>query len=202
MTMGTTALPDKVAVAKIIITDGENEMSIQHHNDAYCISTARWVLRNPDEMKHILLSLFGAKEEPQPQPEVKPVKKTPKKIVKLEPAKKDSKSPRRTWSDEQKRDIAKRYQSGEGPASIARHYGVTANTIQQICHSLGLKRGERKGKAAEPSIKDVHTVQGINTAPDPKEEAAEQKRKRDALKKYREKHEVPWYLKPETIREK
>lgn len=196
MTMGTTALPDNIVATKIIITDGENEMSIQHDNGAYCISTARWVLRNPDEMKHILLSLFGAKEEPKPQPQPKeePIKEAPKKIVKPKPAKKDSRSLRRTWSDEQKRDIAERYQSGEGPSSIARHYGVTANAIQQICYSLGLKRGKRKCKNEEPSIKEF-------TPPiDPEEEAAEKKRKRDALKRYREEHEVPWYLKTETIR--
>ncbi len=56
-------------------------------------------------------------------------------------AKKETKVTRRKWTEEDKADIIRRYQAGEGPKSIGDSLGVSRNAIQQIIHSAGVTEG-------------------------------------------------------------
>ncbi len=56
-------------------------------------------------------------------------------------AKKTAKDGRRLWTDEEKAEIIRRYQAGEGPKAIGDSLGVNRNTIQQIIHAAGVTEG-------------------------------------------------------------
>lgn len=45
------------------------------------------------------------------------------------------------WTDEEKAEIIRRYQAGEGPKAIGDSLGVNRNTIQQIIHAAGVTEG-------------------------------------------------------------
>lgn len=66
------------------------------------------------------------------KPEAKP---SPK------PRAKTAKDGRRLWTDEEKAEIIRRYQAGEGPKAIGDSLGVNRNTIQQIIHAAGVTEG-------------------------------------------------------------
>jgi transposase-like protein len=79
-----------------------------------------------------------------------PVKPTPKQVQqpaevktasKPRPEKKTAKDGRRLWTDEEKAEIIRRYQAGEGPKAIGDSLGVNRNTIQQIIHAAGVTEG-------------------------------------------------------------
>lgn len=56
-------------------------------------------------------------------------------------AKKTAKDGRRLWTAEEKAEIIRRYQAGEGPKAIGDSLGVNRNTIQQIIHAAGVTAG-------------------------------------------------------------
>lgn len=56
-------------------------------------------------------------------------------------AKKTAKDGRRLWTDEEKAEIIRRYQAGEGPKAIGDSLGVNRNKIQQIIHAAGVTEG-------------------------------------------------------------
>lgn len=181
--MKPTALPKEISVEEVTYTKDDNRINVQHCDGVYSISTTNWEFKSFDEFI-ALFDCFKHKVE-QPKFEEKIVGPTAEDIA-ARTAKKVEKKVRKDqfktkWTDEQKQRIAKRYQNGEGPTSIAQDYGVTPNTIQQICLRMGVKRGKTTKKAEKPAVKA------------PVEEKTDQERKQ-TLKEYREKNPKPWYL--------
>ena len=170
--MRPTALPNDIAVEEVTYMKDGNRINVQYRNGVYSMSTALWEFRSFDE----LIALYDyfkpkveqPKAEPKPQPEAKPKPKRTGQFAKR-------------WTDEQKKHIAKRYKTGERPSSIAKDYGVSANTIYQLMLRCGVQR-EQPAKTGRPPQKT-----------EPADEKTEKERKK-ALKEYREQHPKPWYL--------
>ena len=178
--METTALPKNVGIKTMLITyTKENlKLNIAYSDGIYRIDTPCWQFSDFEELKALFdcLPMPGNTEvevKPQPQPIAKAP--APKKAP-AKPAKKTRKDQfAKRWTDEQKKEIAKRYSNGEGPSAIAKDYNVTPNTIQQICIRMGAKRG--KGKFETPA-----------------EQEQREKEQKKALKEFRESQDLPWYL--------
>jgi len=80
------------------------------------------------------------------QPEVaetntEPEAPAPKTAAPKPAAKKQVKGSRCRWTDEDKAEIIRRYQAGEGPKAIGDSIGVSRNSIQQIIHAAGVTEG-------------------------------------------------------------
>lgn len=180
--METTALPEDIIFIKemeIVYAKGEKStirlrLSIEpdcwEQKDLIPVLddfNRRFVNEEPKKVE------LAVKKETKPKP-----KPTPEKKV----VRKDQFAKR--WTPEEKKSIVDRYKNGEGPSSIAKDYNVTANTIQQICIRAGAKRG--KANKAQVTAKKIET---------PAEQDEREKKQKQALKDYRERHEEPWYLK-------
>lgn len=180
--METTALPKNVGIKTMLITyTKENlKLNIAYSDGIYRIDTPCWQFSDFEELKALFdcLPMPGNTEvEVKPQPVAKPKKATAK------PAQKPRKQPakRIVWTEEQKKDIEERYKNGEGPSAIAKDYGCTANAIHQLRLRMGFERG--KGKFETPA----------------EQEEREEKQKM-ALKAFRERQDLPWYLKDNSKR--
>ena len=181
--MKTTALKD-IQVEEVTYKKDDNRINVQFCDGVYSICTSNWEFKNFDEFI-ALFDCFKHKVE-QPKFEEKIVGPTAEDIA-ARTAKKVEKKVRKDqfktkWTDEQKQRIAKRYQNGEGPTSIAQDYGVTPNTIHQICIRMGVKRGKPTKKAEKPAPKA------------PASDEKTDKERKQALKEFREQHPKPWYL--------
>ena len=97
------------------------------------ITTVRFVFEDDEkEAKSTTdVQVFGNPEQPS----------KPKRTATKPAAKKETKVTRRKWTEEEKADIIRRYQAGEGPNSIGDSLGVSRNAIQQIIHSAGVTEG-------------------------------------------------------------
>lgn len=111
------------------------------------ITTVRFVFEdepNEEAKSTTDVQVFGNPEQPS-----KPKRTAPKPATKP----KTARDGRRMWTDEDKADIIRRYQAGEGPKSIGDSLGVSRNAIQQIIHSAGVtegRTGENLRKKDEP----------------------------------------------------
>lgn len=78
----------------------------------------------------------------------------PKPVAAPKPAvEKKQRKTRVLFTDEQKADIIKRYQAGEGPKAIAESLGVNRNTVGNIIKSAGAvegRTGQHLHKKKEP----------------------------------------------------
>lgn len=182
--METTALPNDIIVEEIFYSKGNDKIRVQRYEGVFTIETANWEFKDVDEFT-ALLKIFGNKP---PKVEVKPVAKAPvpKKAI-AKPAKKTRKQPakRIEWTEEQKKEIAERYQNGEGPTAIAKDYGCSANAIHQLKLRMGIERGKKEDRENLAPKKKFLTQE---------EEEKKSKEQKAALKQYRETQEVPWYL--------
>lgn len=99
------------------------------------ITTVRFVFEddepNEEAKSTTDVQVFGNPEQPS----------KPKRTATNPAAKKGTKVTRRKWTEEDKADIIRRYQAGEGPKSIGDSLGVSRNAIQQIIHSAGVTEG-------------------------------------------------------------
>ena len=175
--METTALPNDIFIKdmEIVYAKGENSIRFKLSGDVLSIATDHWELK---DLKAPLDDFKNRFIEKPKKVEIAVKPPTEKKAVR-----KDQFAKR--WTPEQKKDIIDRYSKGEGPSSIAKDYNVTANTVHQICIRAGVKRGEANKATAAPAKK-------IET---PAEQDEREKKQKQALKDFREKHEAPWYLK-------
>ena len=188
--METTALPKNVGIETMQITyTKENlRLTIGYRDGIYRLDTPCWQFSDFEELKALFdcLPIPGNTEvevKPQPQPVAKAPapkkapspKKATAKPVRKQPAK------RIVWTAEQKKEIEERYKNGEGPSAIAKDYGCTANAIHQLRLRMGIERG--KGKNETPA----------------EQEEREEKQKM-ALKAFRERQDLPWYLKDNSKR--
>ena len=188
--METTALPKNVGIKTMLITyTKENlKLNIAYSDGIYRIDTPCWQFSDFEELKALFdcLPMPGNTEvevKPQPQPIAKapaPKKAPSPKKATAKPARKQP-AKRIVWTEEQKKDIEERYKNGEGPSSIAKDYGCTANAIHQLRLRMGFERG--KGKFETPA----------------EQEEREEKQKM-ALKAFRERQDLPWYLKDNSKR--
>lgn len=119
------------------------------------ITAANMNIETGDEVSAVIadfksrLELDGAKEATKPTR--KP--KTPTKSV--------GKDGRRMWTAEERADIIRRYQDGEGPKAIGESLGVSRNSIQQIIHAAGVtegRSGENLRKKPEPQPEENEPV--------------------------------------------
>ncbi len=119
------------------------------------ITAANMNIETGDEVSAVIadfksrLELDGAKEATKPTR--KP--KTPTKSV--------GKDGRRMWTAEERADIIRRYQDGEGPKAIGDSLGVSRNSIQQIIHAAGVtegRSGENMRKKPEPQPEENEPV--------------------------------------------
>lgn len=171
--MKPTALPKDIAVEEVTFKKDGNRINVQFCDGVYSICTSNWEFRNFDE----LISLFDQfKAEDKPKPKAEPQPKTEAK-----PKAKRTGQFAKRWTDEQKKHIAKRYKSGERTSSIAKDYGVSANTIYQLMLRSGVQRDEPAKNGRPPQ-----------TAPANDEQS--DRERRQTLKEYREKNPKPWYL--------
>jgi transposase-like protein len=179
--MKPTALND-IAATGITLQKNGNSISIQYKDGAFIIETEHWEVDNISEIEELfnIVEKFKKKVHPEVEEAIRKINEASVKAVK-KPKKVRKDQFKTKWTDEQKQRIAKRYQNGEGPTSIAQDYGVTPNTIHQICIRMGVKRGKTTKKAEKPAVKA------------PVEEKTDQERKQ-TLKEYREKNPKPWYL--------
>lgn len=175
--METTALPEDIFIKdmEIVYAKGENSIRFKLSGDVLSIATDHWELK---DLKAPLDDFKNRFIEKPKKVEIAVKPPTEKKAVR-----KDQFAKR--WTPEQKKAIAERYKNGEGPSSIAKDYNVTPNTIHQICIRAGVKRGKKVEKPA----KKFET---------PAEQDEREKKQKQALKEFREKQELPWYLKKET----
>lgn len=180
--METTALPKNVGIETMQITyTKENlRLTIGYRDGIYRLDTPCWQFSDFEELKALFDCLpapCNTEVKPQPQPIAKAPasKKATAKPARKQPAK------RIVWTDEQKKDIEERYKNGEGPSSIAKDYGCTANAIHQLRLRMGFERG--KGKFETPA-----------------EQEEREKKQKMALKAFRERQDLPWYLKDNSKR--
>lgn len=188
--METTALPKNVGIETMQITyTKENlRLTIGYRDGIYRLDTPCWQFSDFEELKALFdcLPIPGNTEvevKPQPQPVAKapaPKKAPSPKKATAKPARKQP-AKRIVWTDEQKKDIEERYKNGEGPSSIAKDYGCTANAIHQLRLRMGFERG--KGKFETPA-----------------EQEEREKKQKMALKAFRERQDLPWYLKDNSKR--
>jgi DNA-binding NarL/FixJ family response regulator len=90
------------------------------------ITTIRLVF-DDDEPKEVKRTVkVQPKEEPEPKPQAKP-----KEEQKKRPS-------RCMFNDEQKAEIIRRYQAGEGPKAIAVSLGCAKSTIQHLINRAGV----------------------------------------------------------------
>ena len=175
--METTALPNDIIVEEIFYSKGNDKIRVQRHEGVFTIETANWEFKDVDELTS-LLKIFGNKPQ---KVEVKPVIKAPApKKATAKPARKQP-AKRIVWTEEQKKDIEERYKNGEGPSSIAKDYGCTANAIHQLRLRMGFERGQGKFET-------------------PAEQEEREKKQKMALKAFRESQDLPWYLKDNSKR--
>ncbi len=85
-----------------------------------------------------IIADFKRRVSVEPQPEVKPKSTQPQPKPTQHKTTRDG---RRLWTAEEKADIIRRYQAGEGPKAIGDSLGVNRNTIQQIIHAAGVTEG-------------------------------------------------------------
>ena len=186
--MEKTALPKNVGIKTMLITYTKENLilNIAYSDGIYRIDTPCWQFSDFEELKALFdcLPMPGNTEvevKPQPQPVAKapaPKKAPSPKKATAKPARKQP-AKRIVWTDEQKKDIEERYKNGEGPSSIAKDYGCTANAIHQL--RLRMERG--KGKFDTPA-----------------EQEEREKKQKMALKAFRERQDLPWYLKDNSKR--
>lgn len=186
--METTALPKNVGIETMQITyTKENlRLTIGYRDGIYRLDTPCWQFSDFEELKALFdcLPMPGNTEvEVKPQPIAKapaPKKAPSPKKATAKPARKQP-AKRIVWTEEQKKDIEERYKNGEGPSSIAKDYGCTANAIHQLRLRMGFERG--KGKLEAPA-----------------EQEEREKKQKMALKAFRERQDLPWYLKDNSKR--
>ena len=109
------------------------------------------------------------------------VKPEPKKAA---PKKQAAPTKKHTWSEDEKQEVFRRYQSGELAKKIAADFGVTLQSIRQLLYANRIKKDEAK---------PVQTVDE-NTIIKPVEKKDEKQRK-EALREYRKTTPKPYYLK-------
>ena len=101
------------------------------------ITTIRLVF-DDDEPKEVKRTVkVQPKEEPEPKPHAKQ-KKRPSRCM---------------FNDEQKAEIIRRYQAGEGPKAIAVSLGCAKSTIQHLINRAGVtenRTGQHLKKKPEP----------------------------------------------------
>lgn len=188
--MGTTALPKNVGIETMQITYTKENLilNIAYSDGIYRIDTPCWQFSDFEELKALFdcLPMPGNTEvevKPQPQSVAKapaPKKAPSPKKATAKPARKQP-AKRIVWTEEQKKDIEERYKNGEGPSAIAKDYGCTANAIHQLRLRMGVERG--KGKFDTPA-----------------EQEEREKKQKMALKAFRERQDLPWYLKDNSKR--
>lgn len=190
--METTALPNDIFIKDMEITyaKGYNKISFKLSGDVLSIATDYWELKDLKAPLDDFRSRFVEKPK-KVEVAVKPP--TEKKVRKDQFAKR--------WTPEQKKDITERYANGEGPSSIAKDYNVTPNTIHQICIRAGVKRGKVDPVISEAlrKIDEASSRKKTDTAytekfETPAEQEEREKKQKKALKAFRERQDLPWYL--------
>ena len=176
--MKTTALPNDITVEEIFYSRGNDKLRVQFHDGKFSIETANWEFKDIDDL-NALLDVFRVEVKPVVKPKAEP-KPKPQVLTHRTTTKQ-----RRTWTDEQKKDIAERYKNGEGPASIAKDYDCTANSINLLTMRMGLER------------KRTYLTKKRLT---PEEQEKKKKEQKAALKKFRDSQDLPWYLKDDNKR--
>lgn len=209
--METTALPKNVGIKTMLITyTKENlKLNIAYSDGKYRIDTPCWQFSDFEELKALFDCLpMPCNTEVEVKPQPQPIEKAPAPKKAAKPAKKVRKNQfAKRWTDEQKREIAERYKNGEGPSAIAKDYNVTPNTIQQICIRMGAKRGKvdpeveeairRIEEASRRKKTDLPSADKLET---PAEQEEREKKQKKALKEFRERQDLPWYLKDNSKR--
>ena len=119
-------------VARYDMADGQF-ITLRHRDGKVHITAANMMVETGDEVKAIIADFKSRVASPREEPV--------KVASKPRPAKKTAKDGRRLWTDEEKAEIIRRYQAGEGPKAIGDSLGVNRNTIQQIIHAAGVTEG-------------------------------------------------------------
>ena len=172
---------------QITYTKENLKLNIAYSDGKYRIDTPCWQFSDFEELKALFDCLpMPCNTEVEVKPQPQPIEKAPAPKKAAKPAKKVRKNQfAKRWTDEQKREIAERYKNGEGPASIAKDYDCTANSINLLTMRMGLER------------KRTYLTKKRLT---PEEQEQKKKEQKAALKKFRDSQELPWYLKDDNKR--
>ena len=119
------------------------------------ITAANMNIETGDEVSAVIADFKSRLEQDEPKEATKPTRKpkTPTKPV--------GKDGRRMWTAEERADIIRRYQDGEGPKAIGDSLGVSRNSIQQIIHAAGVtegRSGDNLRKKPEPQPEENEPV--------------------------------------------
>lgn len=114
------------------------------------ITAANMNIETGDEVSAVITDFKSRFELDEPKEE------KPKQVTKSV-----GKDGRRMWTAEERADIIRRYQDGEGPKAIGDSLGVSRNSIQQIIHAAGVtegRSGENLRKKPEPQPEENEPV--------------------------------------------
>ena len=121
-------------VARYDMADGQF-ITLRHRDGKVHITAANMMVETGDEVKAIIKDFKSRVASPREEP-VKVASK-PKPATKP----KTASDGRRMWTAEEKAEIIRRYQAGEGPKAIGDSLGVNRNTVQMIIHAAGVTEG-------------------------------------------------------------
>ena len=120
------------------------------------ITAANMNIETGDEVSAVIADFKERVEFGEPKEEKPKQARQPKKLTKSV-----GKDGRRMWTAEERADIIRRYQDGEGPKAIGDSLGVSRNSIQQIIHAAGVtegRSGENLRKKPEPQPEENEPV--------------------------------------------